>query len=58
MIKMATDQPAIFFATCDRLLPADIKLTNEQSYAGLSPEDYVLLKEVIAAVRLAIPRAD
>jgi hypothetical protein len=38
-------------------LPADVKLTIEQSYAGLSPEDYLLLKEVIAAVRLAIPDA-
>jgi hypothetical protein len=58
MIKTATDQPAVFFATCARLLPADVKLTIEQSYAGLSPEDYVLLKEVIAAVRQAIPNAD
>jgi hypothetical protein len=58
MIKTATDQPAVFFATCARLLPADVKLTIEQSYAGLSPEDYLLLKEVIAAVRLAIPDAD
>ena len=58
MIKTATDQPGVFFATCARLLPADVKLTIEQSYAGLSPEDYVLLKEVIAAVRQAIPNAD
>ena len=58
MIKTATDQPAVFFATCARLLPADVKLTIEQSYAGLSPEDYLLLKEVIAAVRSAIPDAD
>ena len=53
-----TDQPAVFFATCARLLPADVKLTIEQSYAGLSPEDYLLLKEVIAAVRHAIPDPD
>jgi hypothetical protein len=58
MIKTATDQPGVFFATCARLLPADVKLTIEQSYAGLSPEDYLLLKEVIAAVRPAIPDAD
>ena len=58
MIKTATDQPGVFFATCARLPPADVKLTIEQSYAGLSPQDYVLLKEVIAAVRLAIPDAD
>jgi hypothetical protein len=58
MIKTAQDQPGVFFATCARLLPADVKLTIEQTYAGLSPEDYVLLKEVIAAVRQAIPDAD
>jgi hypothetical protein len=58
MIKTATDQPGVFFATCARLPPADVKLTIEQSYAGLSPQDYLLLKEVIAAVRLAIPDAD
>ena len=58
MEKTAIDQPGVFFATCARLLPADVKLTIEQSYAGLSPEDYVLLKEVIAAVRQAIPNAD
>ena len=58
MIKTATDQPAVFFATCARLLPADVKLTIEQSYAGLSPEDYLLLKQVIAAVRRTIPDAD
>jgi hypothetical protein len=57
MIKTATDQPGVFFATCARLLP-DVKLTIEQSYAGLSPDDYLLLKEVIAAVRPAIPDAD
>jgi hypothetical protein len=58
MEKTAVDQPGVFFATCARLLPAGVKLTIEQSYAGLSPEDYVLLKEIIAAVRQAIPDAD
>jgi len=58
MIKTATDHPGVFFATCARLLPADVKLTIERSYAGLSLEDYLLLKEVIAAVRQAIPDAD
>src|SRR5262245_65499282 len=49
MEKTAVDQPGVFFATCARLLPADVKLTIEQSYAGLSIEDYLLLNEAIAA---------
>ena len=27
MIKTTTDQPAVFFATCARLLPGDVRLT-------------------------------
>jgi hypothetical protein len=58
MLHTAKTQPATFFAVCSRLIGPEVKLTIEQSYAGLSPEDYVLLKEVIAAVRFAIPDAD
>jgi hypothetical protein len=58
MEKTAIDQPGVFFATCARLLPNDVRLTVEQSYAGLSPEGYGVLCEVIAAVRQALPDAD
>jgi hypothetical protein len=51
----ADNQPAVFFATCARLLPNDVRVTVEQQLPGnLSMED---LREVIAAVRQAIPDA-
>ena len=58
MEKTVVDQPGVFFATCARLLPNDVRLTVEQSYAGLSPDDFALLKEVLAAIRRGLPGAD
>src|SRR5215831_20087675 len=44
--------------TCARLLPNDVRVTVEQSLPGnLSMEDWQTMKEVIAAVRQAIPDA-
>ena len=58
MIKTATDQPSVFFATCARLIGPEVKLTIEQSLPGnLSMEDWQVMREVIAAVRQAIPDA-
>ena len=46
------------FATCARLLPNDVRVTVEQSLPGnLSMEDWQMIKDVIAAVRQAIPDA-
>jgi hypothetical protein len=54
----AEKQPAVFFATCARLLPNDVRVTVEQSRPGnLSMEDWQMMKEVIAAVRQALPDA-
>ena len=54
----AEKQPAMFFATCARLLPNDVRVTVEQSLPGnLSMEDWQMMKEIIAAVRQAIPDA-
>ena len=54
----ADNQPAVFFATCARLLPNDVRVTVEQSLPGnLSMEDWQTMKEIIAAVRQAIPDA-
>jgi len=51
-------QPATFFAVCSRLIGPEVKLTIEQSLPGkLSMEDWQTMKEVIAAVRQAIPDA-
>ena len=40
MVKTAKTNPAVFFATCARLIPQDVKLAVEQSLPGnLSPAD-------------------
>ena len=46
MVSTAKLNPAVFFATCARLIPADVKLTVEQTYGGLTPEDYVVLQAI------------
>ena len=58
MEKTAIDQPGVFFATCARLIGPEVKLTIEQSLPGnLSMEDWQTMKEVIEAVRQALPDA-
>ena len=58
MLYTAEKQPAVFFATCARLLPNDVRVTVEQSLPGnLSMEDWQMMKEIIAAVRQAVPDA-
>ena len=58
MLYTAEKQPAMFFATCARLLPNDVRVTVEQILPGnLSMEDWQMMKEIIAAVRQAIPDA-
>jgi hypothetical protein len=58
MVKTARTNPAVFFATCARLIGPEVKLTIEQSLPGnLSMEDWQTMKEVIAVVRQAVPDA-
>jgi hypothetical protein len=58
MLKTAKTNPTIFFATCARLIGPEVKLTIEQSLpAGLSADDWSLMREIIEAVRLALPDA-
>ena len=41
MLYTAEKQPAVFFATCARLLPNDVRVTVEQQLPGnLSPADW------------------
>ena len=57
MLYTADKQPAVFFATCARLLPNDVRVTVEQSLPGnLSPSDWHLMLEVVEAVVGAMPR--
>jgi hypothetical protein len=58
MLKTAKDQPSVFFATCARLIPNDVRVTVEQQLPGnLSPADWNLMLEIIDAVKQAIPDA-
>jgi hypothetical protein len=58
MLYTAEKQPAVFFATCARVLPNDVRVTVEQSLPGnLSMEDWQVMREIIAAVRQTIPDA-
>ena len=54
----ADNQPATFFAVCAQLIGPEVKITLEQSLPGnLSMEDWQTMKEVIEAVRQALPDA-
>jgi hypothetical protein len=58
MLYTAEKQPAVFFATCARLLPNDVRVTVEQHLPGnLSIEDWTIMREIVAAGRQAIPYA-
>ena len=50
MLYTAEKQPAVFFDTCARLLPNDVRVTVEQSLPGnLRMEDWQMMKEIIAS---------
>ena len=54
MLHTAKTQPTIFFAVCARLIPSDVKLTVEQTYSGLDPADYAILR----AIKESLPAAN
>jgi hypothetical protein len=56
MVKTARSNPTVFFATCARLIPNDVRVTVEQQLPGnLTPEDWAIIREIVGAVRQAIP---
>jgi hypothetical protein len=58
MVKTARSNPAVFFATCARLIPNDVRVTVEQSLPGnLSAQDWQVMREIVEAVKLAVPDA-
>ena len=59
MISTAETNPAVFFATCARLIGPEVKLTIGQTPPGnLSMEDWQVMREIVAAVLQAIPDAN
>src|ERR1700732_4042974 len=58
MFYTADKPPAVFFATCARLLPNDVRVTVEQSLPGnLSAQNWALMREIVEAVKPALPDA-
>ena len=58
MNHTAKDRPDIFFATCARLLPADVQIAISSSLPGaLTPDDWGLLVEMMRAIKQALPDA-
>jgi hypothetical protein len=54
----ADNQPSTFFSVCARLIGPEVKLTIEQTLPGnLSMEDWQVMREIVTAVRQAIPDA-
>ena len=57
--KVAKKSPEAFLAIAARICPNDVRLTREQAIpGGMSLEDYLLMREVIAAIRQGLPDAD
>jgi hypothetical protein len=58
MVKTAQTNPAVFFATCARLIGPEVKLTIEQTLPGnLSASDWADLRELLSAIQTALPDA-
>ena len=58
MVKTARTNPSVFFATCARLIPNDVRVTVQQQLPGnLSAEDWAMMREIVDAVKQAIPDA-
>ena len=51
MISTAQTNPAVFFATCARLIGPEVELTIEQTLpSNLSMEAWQVMREIVAAV--------
>jgi hypothetical protein len=58
MVKTARTNPAVFFATCAQLIPNDVRVTVQQQLPrNLSAEDSVMMREIVEAMKQAIPDA-
>jgi hypothetical protein len=58
MLYTAKTQPATFFAVCARLIGPKVKVTIERQLPGnLSAEDWAMMREIVEAVKQAIPDA-
>ena len=53
----ARTNPATFFAIAVRLVPADVKVSIEQTFGGLSAQDYAILQGIKEALPAANSRS-
>ena len=53
MVHTAKQEPAVFFATCARIIPKDVAVTVDQASGVLTAEDIAVLR----AIREAMPNA-
>ena len=57
--KMAQGEPARFAELCGRLIPKDVSLTiSERLPGGLDADDWQLTREMLQAIRQAMPDAN
>ena len=58
-LPVRSKRGAVHVAIAARICPNDVRLTLEQAIpGGMSLEDYLLMREVIAAIRKGLPEAD
>jgi hypothetical protein len=56
--KVARKSPETFVAIAAKVCPSDVRVTLEQQIPGnLSPDDWATMREIVEAVRQAIPDA-
>ena len=55
--KVGRRSPESFVAMAAKVCPADVRISIEQSTGGLSPQDWMLVQEVVSAVKAALPDA-
>ena len=55
--KVARKSPESFVAIAAKVCPADVRVSIEPSAGGLSPEDWILVQQVVQAVKAALPDA-
>ena len=57
MVKTAKTSPAVFFATCARLIPNDVSVTVQQQLLSIYRPRWAMMREIVEAVRQAVPDA-
>jgi hypothetical protein len=58
MERTAAKSPELFFATCARLIPNDVRVTVQQQNPGnMNNEDWNLMVDLVESIKQALPDA-